>query len=176
MVVSPLLKDGNPGHVWMKSSFESHILIGGLLGILQPELYDVGKSGILTFTEDPALVTNPNDLQEALTWWNMPFNAISIIAQHRSPLHRDTYGRKEWMDLLVALGSYDHGRFQLPGLNLTLKYNPGCVVAFSGMLLQHGADCSSGERACIAVYMCDNVHERLGSPVVGYANIDAFRK
>jgi len=32
---------------------ESHILIGGLLGVLQPELYDIAKSRISTFIEDP---------------------------------------------------------------------------------------------------------------------------
>ena len=176
MVVSPNLLAGNPGHIWMNRSFETHILIGGLLGVLQPELYDVGKSGIFTFIDNPALVTNPNDLREALACWNVPFDNISIIAQGQTPLHRDISGRKEWMEILVALGKYDHGRFGLPDLNVTLKYNPGCVIALSRMLLQHGADCSGGERACIAFYMCDAVHARLGLPVVGYANIDTFQK
>jgi hypothetical protein len=159
----------------MSKSLESHTLIGGLLGVLQPELYELGKSRLFSLVDKPGpnLVAHPRSLSTA---WNLPFTAISIISQHRTPLHRDVFGRKEWVGMLVALGKYDHGRFELPDLNMTLKYNPGCLVVFSGSLLQHGADCFGGQHACIAFYMGDKEHDICSSPVVGYTNIRIFQE
>ena len=38
------------------------------------------------------------------------------------------------MDILVALGEYENGRIEFPGLGSRLKYDPGTIVAFMGRL------------------------------------------
>lgn len=77
------------------------------------------------------------------------------------------------MDLLVALGKYQEGIMTLPGLGVKLLYNPGTVVGISGRVLQHGVECD-GERACLAYYMRDKVHERLGVRAPSWFNVDMF--
>lgn len=79
------------------------------------------------------------------------------------------------MGILVSLGEYDDGQFELPDLNMTLKYNPGCLVAFSGSLLQHRADCLGGQHACVAFYT-DKGRDLLSSPAASYTNIRIFQE
>ena len=60
----------------------------------------------------------------------------------------------------MALGNYENGRFEVPGLGLCLAYDAGTVIAMSGKLFRHRSHCESN-RACIAYYMRDNVLARM---------------
>lgn len=119
------------------------------------------------------LVDNPEHLQHALRYWNIPFTAVGIISNRATPFHRDPFGRREWFDFLLGLGDYDDGRFEVGTLGLRLEYNPGCGLLFSGKLLRHGAYCPS-PRACVAFYMRDNVQERMSPDVPLYTKIKDF--
>lgn len=119
------------------------------------------------------IVDTPLLLKEVLALWSIPFSGLTVISNRSTPLHRDCNGRKEWMDLLVALGKYQEGIMTLPGLGVKLLYNPGTVVGISGRVLQHGVECD-GERACLAYYMRDKVHERLGVRAPSWFNVDMF--
>lgn len=150
---------------------ESTSIFAGVLSLIQPELYEVGMSGLRKLWQDPSLVETPSLLQAALEIWSVPFTGLSVISNRSTPLHRDFNSRKEWLDLLVALGHYDRGVMRLPGLGLELAYNPGTVVRIAGRVIQHGVECN-GERACLAYYMRDKVHERLGLRVPSWFNLD----
>jgi len=102
--------------------------------------------------------------------WSTPFNGVSVISNRSTPLHRDCNSRKEWMDMLVALGMYNLGNLTVPGVGIEFVYNPGTVVGILGKVLQHGAECD-GERACLAFYMRDKVQERLGLRVPTYHGV-----
>ena len=119
---------------------------------------------------NPDLVDRPLLLKEVLSLWSVPFSGVSIISNRSTPLHRDCNSRKEWMDLLVALGKYQRGIMTLPGLGVELLYSPGTVVGIAGRVLQHGVECD-GERACLAYYMRDKVHERLGVRAPSWFNL-----
>ena len=101
---------------------------------------------------------------EILKIWYPPFSALAVISNRATPLHLDTGGRAEWLDLMLALGKYDHGRFALPAFGYTFKYNPGTIIAVSGKIFRHGATCV-GDRASIAFYMRNNVLNRLCLPI-----------
>lgn len=101
---------------------------------------------------------------ELLKIWYPPFSALAVISNRSTPLHLDPGGRAEWLDLLLALGKYDHGRFALLAFGYTFKYNPGTMIAVSGKIFRHGATCV-GDRASIAFYMRNNVLNRLGVPI-----------
>lgn len=148
----------------------SSALIGALLKIIHPELYAAGKRCCQKLYENPAQVTKADLLHEVLTFWSAPFTALSVIANRKSPFHRDNGARHGWPDLLVALGQYENGRFELPGLGLRLRYQPGTVIGLTGRVLQHGATCN-GDRACISYYMKEAVVGALGEDNVGWANI-----
>lgn len=174
MKVSAGLKvpDG-PAVQWLRDTKSFTSLAGGILSIIQPELYELGRNALKALYECPEMVDCPEQLLRALDVWCSPFSALSVITNRVTPLHRDIQGRPEWYDMLIALGDYQHGRLSLPGLGLICRYNPGTVIAFSGKILQHGATCC-GERACIAYYMRDNVLDRIRAPMITWPNVKLY--
>ena len=81
------------------------------------------------------------------------------------PVHHDTKGRNEWIDVLVPLGEKDlTGTMIFPGLGISIRYNPSTIVGVAGKVVSHGAVFEGGERGCISYYMRNKVHERLGVP------------
>lgn len=158
---------------WLEDCFETHALIGALLSVVQPELYEALLTSYRALKDNPTLVENDDLLQNALLFWNLPFNGVAVINNRLTPLHRDINGRNEWFDILLGLGEYTGGRFELPNVGLRCQYDPGCVLAFSGKLLRHGSDCEA-QRACIAYFMRNNVQKRLISQVPLWDNISRF--
>jgi len=71
--------------------------------------------------------------------------------------------------MLLAVGEYENGRIEFPGLGIRFKYNPGTALAFTGRVLQHGATCP-GDRACITYHMKENVFDELGITKPSWAN------
>jgi len=133
------------------------------LSIVQPELFDMGLEALRKLQLSPELCDTPERLGEILGFWHLPFSALSVISNRVTPLHCDTGGRAEWLDLMLALGEYDNGRLSIPAFGYTFKYNPGTIVGFSSKIFRHGATCH-GNRAAIAFYMRDNVMNRLRLP------------
>lgn len=156
---------------WLRKCRLPFALIGGILSIVQPELFESGREAFRLLAADPNASDDPQQLREILANWYTPFSALAVISNRSTPLHRDTGGRPEWLDFMLALGNYDNGRFAVPAFGYTFKYNPGAMIAFSGKIFQHGAECP-GDRACIAFYMRDNVLNRLGICAGGWAQED----
>jgi hypothetical protein len=161
-VSANLLKDSCISE-WLKKSRLPFALIGGILSIIQPELFEAGQEALRKLVLDPGYCDNPKRMLEILEIWYSPFSALSVVTNRITPLHLDTGGRPEWLDLLLALGNYDRGRLSLPAFGYTFRYNPGTMVAMSGKIFLHGVTCV-GDRACIAFYMRNNVLDRLGLP------------
>ncbi|KAF8810593.1 hypothetical protein BYT27DRAFT_7091497 [Phlegmacium glaucopus] len=157
-----LMKE-NPTCEWLRKSRSLFALMGGILSIVQPELFNLGVQALQVLESDPEMCDNPERLRELLGIWHMPFSALSVISNRLTPLHCDTGGRAEWMDLMLALGEYDNGRFGVPAFGYTFKYNPGTVVALSSKIFRHGATCE-GNWAAISFYMRDNVLNRASLP------------
>ncbi|KAF8816368.1 hypothetical protein BYT27DRAFT_7248436 [Phlegmacium glaucopus] len=150
-----LIKD-NPTCNWLRKSYWPFALMGGILSIVQPELFDIGVKGLRALQLDPQVCNNPTRLCEVLEIWQMPFSALSVISNRVTPLHCDTGGWVEWMDLMLGLGEYNNGRYEVPAFGYTFKYNPGTIVGVSSKIFRHGAICE-GNRAVISFYMRDNV-------------------
>jgi len=146
---------------WLQKCSLPFALIGGILSVVQPELFDSGQEAFRRLAADPNSCDDPQRLKEILTTWYAPFSALAVISNRSTPLHRDVGGRAEWLDFMLALGNYDNGRFAVPAFGYTFKYNPGTLIALSGKIFRHGAECP-GDRACIVFYMRDNILNRLG--------------
>ena len=174
MKVSPHLKSRTgPAASWLQQTKDFTALVGGILSIIQPDLYQLGSQALQDLANNPNLTDSPVELLCVLQSWYSPFLALSVISNHIMLLHQDLQGHLEWFDMLIALGEYDHGRLSLPGLGLVLWYNPGTIAAFSRKILQHGATCP-GNRACMAYYMHDTVLERLKEPRISWTNIKLY--
>ena len=76
--------------------------------------------------------------------------------------------------MLVTVGTYNDGVLALPGIGLTFEYLSGAVVALCGKLLRHEVPEVSGNRVCLAYYMRDKVHERLGVAAPGWMSLDEY--
>ncbi|KAF8808475.1 hypothetical protein BYT27DRAFT_7222927 [Phlegmacium glaucopus] len=139
-VLIDLIKD-SPTCDWLIKSHLRFPLMGGILSIVQPELFDLGVKALQALQLDPQVCNNPTRL---------------FISNRVTPLHCDTGGQVEWMDLMLPLSEYDNGRYNVPAIGYTFKYNPGTIVGVSSKIFRHGAICE-GNRAAISFYMCDNM-------------------
>lgn len=151
---------------------ETSILLGGILSIIHPELYHLGREAWSRRVELESGENDQADLLRLLHCWSIPFTALSVMVNRETPLHRDVNGRNPWYDLMLTVGEYRDGCMQLPGLGVELRYNSGTIVALCGKPIQHGVTSCDGDRGCIAYYMRDAVLDRLGLPAGTWVNLN----
>jgi hypothetical protein len=156
---------------WVSETQWISALSGGILSICHPEQYELGRASLLEMLNRPDVVRDVNHVARALSMWSSPFNGISVMINHITPIHRDTQGRFPWMDLLVTAGPYSDCRMELRSLGVRLAYDSGTAVAVCGKVVPHAVSDCDGERACIAYYMRDNVQARLGLPAGTWTDI-----
>lgn len=168
---------------WCRENKQFSHVLSGVLSIMHPELYQLGQQAMCKLRETSEATGAPwvpcyeNDrLQEVLEIWGHPWTALSIMVNRATPYHRDTNGRNPWMDLMVTVGEYEHGRLELPGLGVRLEYNPGTIVGLCGKVVVHGAAEVEGDRACLAYYMRNGVHERLGIPAGTWSRVSYWEQ
>lgn len=106
---------------------------------------------------------NQSDLHSALLQWPSVFNAVTVLSNRSTPLHRDNKSRAPWYDLLATIGQYSGAFMDLPSIGLRLAYGPGTVIGMGGKVIRHGVSDCDGDRVCLAYYMRDKVHERMGT-------------
>ena len=82
------------------------------------------------------------------------------------------HSQANWFDLFINVGDHNGCILSLPSLGVKLAYNSGTVVAFSGQLLQHGANAVDGNRYCLTYYMRDNIHCWLNVPQCDWMRVD----
>ena len=149
---------------------ETSAMVGGILAVVHPELYKIGRDAILALSKQPHPVSTAEHIEPVLKEWTSPFSAISVMANRACPFHRDVHGRNPWYDILLTVGEYENGRLDIPGIGIRLLYDSGTIVPIAGKVVRHGVPTCAGERLSIAYYMRDNVHERLGLPAGTWMN------
>jgi hypothetical protein len=143
------------GLKWLEVAAESLALMTATLAITHPMLYHCGRETISRLRDE-------TDLGAVLCRWPTVFNGIAVISNRETPGHRDNNSRAEWYDILMTIGPYEDAVLELSGVGLRFRYNSGTMMQFGGRLLRHGVSRTEGERVCLAFYMRDNVHERMG--------------
>lgn len=159
---------------WMVDIRPASGVMGALLGVIHPDLYDAGIQALRTIIQDPTVVKEHSAVLNLLTAWTSPYSAYSVISNRVTDIHRDVYARPEWYDLLATLGNYSGGRFELPGIGITLDYPPGTLVGICGKVLMHGVPEVNGSRVCIAHYMRDDVHDMLKIPAPSWMKVARY--
>ena len=173
--VSAQMKRGAVGPNWSLEMHESSALIGAILSIIHPQLYEQGMEALCRLETENGFVDDEEELYMALKHWTPPFSALSVITNRSTPVHHDTKGRNEWIDVLVPLEEKDStGIMTFPGLGISIRYNPSTIVGVAGKVVSHGAAFEGGERGCISYYMCNKVHERLGVPAGTWMNTSIY--
>jgi len=146
---------------WTKEMSDISALIGGLTALINPEVYRAGMECLDAITLNPELIAKNVDLCDILAFWTSPYLAVSLISNRNTPLHRDNGGGYPTMDLLITVGKYRRGWFNVPSLGYNLRYNSGTVIGICGRVVRHGA-IAEGERLVWAHYLKANVLQELG--------------
>ena len=160
---------------WLNTQIRASALVGGILSIVHPELYTAGIKCLKALNDHADSIHKGEALPALLKLWSSPFTAITAISNRDTPHHRDNGSAHEWLDILVALGDYDNGQIEFPGLGMRFKYDPGTVVVFTGRVLRHGANCP-GDRACIVHHMKERVVEELGITKPSWVNQSSYSR
>ncbi|KJA15668.1 hypothetical protein HYPSUDRAFT_148770, partial [Hypholoma sublateritium FD-334 SS-4] len=160
---------------WLALQVRTSAIIGGILSIVHPEQYAAGIQILRQLHAHPGAVKKGHKLAEILQVWSAPFNVVTVISNRETPFHRDNGADHTCFDILLALGEYQNGRLEFPGLGLRLKYDSGTVAAFSGRILQHGATCG-GNRACVVYHSKAKVMKHFGASNLSLVNVSLYCK
>lgn len=150
---------------------QSLLIISGAFSIMHPTTCRAGSAAIQHLKSDPTFVKKAERLPTVLEHWCIPFSALSIVCNRITPFHRDNGGSHEWMDVLLAAGDYENGRFEASTVGIRCEYQPGTLIGLTGRVLRHGADCPPN-RACIAMYNIGAVLKAAGISDVGWARLN----
>lgn len=146
--------------------------MNALLAACARGLYQIGAEAVQKLQKGQGLHT----WHENVNLWPSVFSGIQVIVNRVTPSHRDSGAAASMYDLLVSAGTHQSATLGLGDVKANLTYKPGTVVLVCGRVLRHEvANWNLGERICMAHFMRDNVHERLGLPRPPWVNIQHYR-
>jgi hypothetical protein len=132
-------------------------LLNALVAVAAPEMFTLGSRAIEAVKK--------MKLHQNSSYWNTVFLGMAVIVNRETPRHRDSGGGLSHPDLLLSAGEHTGAVLQLPDISTVLEYDPGTAVLVSGLALSHSVPMTwTGHRICLAHFMKDKVHDRLGVP------------
>ncbi|EAU83988.1 hypothetical protein CC1G_12947 [Coprinopsis cinerea okayama7 len=156
---SATLKDPK-NHQFIKDMTESFAVLGAVLAVTQPWLFDAGMEVLENLHTKCISVNNSKVLDGILGFWSNPFTAFSVICNRETLIHRDLSSPQWCYDLVYTGGRYQNGRFESPTLGRRFLYDPGTVMVGLGNLIHHGVAPVEGDRFCIVSYFRSSMLER----------------
>lgn len=143
--------------------------MSAMLRITHPELYAMAR-------ESMSALRKLDHLQDVVMLWTSVFSGCQVISNRETPVHRDNNSHVSWYDLLCSIGPYSGADLEMPGVGLRFEYNTGTAMFLCGRLLRHGVSAADGDRVCLAYYMRENVHKRLGSKFAGWSHQNVYNQ
>jgi hypothetical protein len=159
---------------WLETMRDTSALIGAILSIIHPDLYDGGVATLLALGEKEEAMKEYDMFMHLMQSWSSVFSGMSVVSCRESPVHRDVQSMHAWFDILCNFGQHSDGRMGLPSLGVRLEYNPGTMVGLAGRVVSHGVAQTEGKRVCLAYFMRDKVHERAGIKAPGWMNLSSY--
>ena len=157
------------GQAWVEEMAETTAFLGGVLAVIHPSTYETGMKCVEAIRNGDN-VAKKEGMEDVMRTWSSPLTTVFLMSNRDTPLHRDTGATYTCMDLVVSVGSYKSGEFQVPGLGLDLWYRPGTVIGLLGRIVRHRA-VAFGGRLCFAQYLRETVLESLGIAEPEWINI-----
>ena len=143
-------------HEWLRQSEPMEWLVNAILSVVHPDLHQVGLAAKQAY-EIGATSNKPYS-------WLSVFSGIDVIVNRLTSPHRDAGGTASSYDLLLTLGE-GFANLHLADAGAQLAYAPGTLVFLTGKVLEHEVpEWEGGERAVVAHYMKDLLHDRLHVP------------
>ncbi|KAG2030195.1 hypothetical protein BDR03DRAFT_878930, partial [Suillus americanus] len=141
------------------------------LRVMHPQQYWTGLQAFASLGDKAGSKELPK-MSETLQYWATVFNILTIICNQETPNHRDHSLIPKCFDILTSVGNYSNAWMSMPSLQLELRYDPGCMIVFSGRIVRHGVHAVEGDQIGWAWYMRDAVHIYAGIPSCGWARLD----
>jgi hypothetical protein len=149
----------------------AEILLNCIGSLICPEVFSAGTEAISKLQTGQGL----DRMFDNVRLWPSFFSGIEVIANRHTVQHRDLKSSHPVYDFIVSAGTHKNGWLELPDLNASLSYDPGTVVALCGKVLCHGVHPDwEGERVCIAHFIRDTVHDRLGVKRPDWVTVEKF--
>jgi hypothetical protein len=146
---------------WLLGMQATEYLCNAILALTHPALFDAGVQAILNIQD--SMEVSHIRTHEHVPLWPSVFSGIGVISNRKTLRHRDQGGFTSSYDLLASAGTHRSSTINIPELGASFSYNPGTVFMICGKLLSHSVDeWEGGERICVAHYMRNMVHGRLG--------------
>lgn len=137
---------------FLKSMAPLESILNGVTSVINQKLYQSGLEAMQTIlTQNPALS------------WGSVWSGFSLIVNRMTPYHRDSGASISMYDLLFSAGTHQDCYIEVAELEAQFLYLPGTLLAVCGKVLKHRVESwAGGERICVAHFMKDAVHNRLG--------------
>ena len=150
---SALLKSAKV-QMWLSQMQPLEHFLDVVLHIVHPELWTANTAGV------DQLVSQ---LSPSSPSWPTSFTGMDLIVNRVTPPHLDSGGAVTFYDHLLSLGFGHQATLDLDDFGAKFTYAPGTSVFLTGRVLTHSVPpWSGGERAVVAHYSKDDVHDRLG--------------
>ena len=159
---------------WLSEMAETFAVMGAFLIIAHPELYHACRKVFFEIMKNPGAIEEGEAVLVVLKYWTSPFSGYGLISNCVTPTHRDNNSQGQWYDFLTTIGSYSGSRLIVHNLGLEFEYKSGTMVALLGKLVSHGIKEPEGNRICVAQYMRDNVHHRMGIESPGWMTLAKY--
>ena len=123
---------------WLEETSESFALMGAVLSIVHPELYEIGWEVLKKVTNNLEMVKDGEDVLKVLWLWMTPFSGYGLISNCTTSLHRDNNSQGPWYDCLTTIREYEPGaRLKLKNIGMELDYASGTMAFLLGFHQPH---------------------------------------
>jgi hypothetical protein len=125
-------------------------LINAIMALISPELYSIGMDAIAQLKSGNQVAKQHTNVK----LWPSVFSGLEVIANRRTPLHRDPRAAPPMYDFLLSAGTHSEAFISLVDIDAQFCYNPGTGVILCGKMLLHEVPgWEGGERVCIAHFI-----------------------
>ena len=146
--------------------------MNGAISIMSPDLFLRGWSGTQELVEcgEGKLFVKPPSvpqkdwevMKESLEAWPVAVNGMTLVANRKTPSHRDPNALPSQHDFLFSAGEHIRATFKVIDIGATFTYKPGTVIALCGKGLRHQVmNYRGNDRMCIAHYVRPTVLRKL---------------
>jgi hypothetical protein len=144
--------------MWLSQIQPTKHFLDSVLHIIHPELWTANTAAVGQLVSQLSLSTPTSS-------WPTSFTGMDLIVNRATPPHLDSRGAVTFYDHLLSLGFSHEATLDLDDFGAKFTYAPGTSVFLTGRVLTHSVPAWLGsERAVIAHYSKDDVHDRLGVP------------
>ncbi|KAI6157873.1 hypothetical protein BKA82DRAFT_163810, partial [Pisolithus tinctorius] len=87
---------------WLQCTAGLQAVLSGALRIMHLKMYLHGWEAIRRL-RSKAAKRQDEDMEAVLPMWNSVYSSMSVMVNRASPAHKDTNGRKVWLDTLLTV-------------------------------------------------------------------------